>query len=61
MFGVPWESIMGPTLIQKCLADLFFILSDIDIADFADDNTRYNFCKNVYVIESLENFLEVFS
>ena len=52
---------MGPTLIQKCLTDLFFILSDIDIADFADDNTRYNFCKNVYVIESLENFLEVFS
>ena len=52
---------MGPTLIQKCLADLFFILSDIDIADFADDSTRYNFCKNVYVIESLENFLEVFS
>ena len=37
------------------LADLFFIHSDIDIANFADDNTPYLFAKNVEdVIESLE-------
>ena len=41
------------TTIQHFLADLFLILSDIDI--FTDDNKLYLFTKNVeHAVESLE-------
>ena len=55
MFGVPQGSILGPLLYNIFLTDLFFIHSDIDIVNFADDNTPYLSAKNVEdVIESLE-------
>ena len=55
MFGVPGGSILGPLLFKMLLADLFLIHSDIDIANFTDDNTPYLSAKNVeHVIESLE-------
>ena len=55
MFEVPQGSILGPLLFNIFLADLFLIHSDIDIANFADDNTPYLSAKNVEdVIESLE-------
>ena len=45
----------GTFSIQQFLADLFLIHSDIDISNFADDNTPYLPAKNVeVVIESLE-------
>ena len=45
---------MGPLLFNT-LADLFLIHNDIDIANFADDNTPLLSTKNVEkVIESLE-------
>ena len=45
----------GTTFIQHFLADLFLIHSDIDIANFGDENTPYISAENVEdVIESLE-------
>ena len=55
MFGVLQGSILGPLLLNIFLANLFLIHSDIDIKNFADDNTPYLSAKNVEdVIESLE-------
>ena len=55
MFGVPQGSTLGPLLFNIFLADLFLIHSDIDDANFADDNTPYLSAKSVEdVIESQE-------
>ena len=52
VFGVPQGSILASLLFNIFLADLFLILSDTDIKNFADDNTPYHSAKNVDVIES---------
>ena len=45
----------GTISIQKFLADLFVLHSDIDIANFADDNMPYLSAKNLEdVIQSLK-------
>ena len=55
MFEVQQGSILKQLLFNVFLADLFFIHSNIDIANFADDNTPYFSPKIVEdVIESLQ-------
>ena len=55
LFGVPQGSIFGLFLFNKLLADLFFILNKIDIANYTDDNTPYTSSKDVHgLIKSLE-------
>ena len=55
LFGVPQGSIHGPLLFNIFLADLFFILNEIDIVNYADDNTPYTSSNDVNgVIKSLE-------
>lgn len=41
LFGVPKGSILGASLYDLFLADLFFIVEKIDIASYAHDNTSY--------------------
>ena len=66
LFGVPQSSILGPLLFNKFLAGLFIILSETDIANYADDNTPYTSSNDVNgLIKSLEeaskNFFKWFN
>ena len=49
------SSILGPLLFNIFLADLLFILNDVDFASYADDNTPYVIADDINgVIKSLE-------
>ena len=41
VFAASQGSILGPLLVNIYLADLFLIMDDIDMANYADDNTPY--------------------
>ena len=47
-------SILGPLLFNIFLADLFFILNDVNIASYADDNAPYVIADDITGVTSLE-------
>ena len=59
VFAVPQGAIFG-SLLFNILADLFFILNDVDNASYADDNTLYVIADDINgVIASLEKASKV--
>ena len=55
VFGVTQGLIVRPLLFNIFLAGLFFIISNINIASYADGNTPYIAADNIHdLIKSLE-------
>ena len=56
LFGIPQWSILGSLLFNIFLCDLLFIMENIDIASYTDDNTPYTTGNSMKeVIQQLEN------
>ena len=47
LLGMPHGSIMGSILFNIVLGDLFLVVNDINFANYANDNTIYDYVKNI--------------
>ena len=54
MVGVPQGSTLGPLLFNIFINDIFYIATDVNIVNFADDNSPY------VIKESMDEVLRTF-